>query len=139
MVCPECMKIQADEQCEVHFDLRSNGDVTVRARCDTCGAKWRGTLKRQGRKLIRPAGAGRQLTTGKFETREELIQNVVELVDILSLSFTVVGRKCGVSDQTARKLYDEHWRTVGGLTQPAGCFKCHRLHPKEEPCGEAQS
>lgn len=132
MVCPECgLKLSTVEELEIAFFVEADGRrVRVRVYCPECKIRWEGTI----RQIRRKPGSGRMKTTGKFKTREELVRNVVELVDVLGLKFHIAARKCGVSDTTARKIYDEHWRTVTGLSSPIGCSKCQRVHGPEVGC-----
>lgn len=56
---------------------------------------------------------GRPKTTGRFETRAELVERVRNLYHNTSLSMAAVGRNCKVSFSTANSIIEsKEWKTL---------------------------
>jgi hypothetical protein len=56
---------------------------------------------------------GRPRTTGRFETRAELVERVRYLYFETDLSLSSVARNCRVSDQTANNIIEsKEWETL---------------------------
>ena len=59
---------------------------------------------------IKDCPKGRPKVTGRYQTREELEKNVVELWDILKFSLARIARHVEVSPATVNKILENHWR-----------------------------